>query len=544
MLRVVKTENGWVRGIPAADPRITAFKGIPFAKPPLGELRWRAPQPAEDWEGIRDCYTFGNIAMQEVPSTSIVDRFYTKEWHVDPDVPMGEDCLNLNIWTPAMTGDEKFPVMVLFYGGALNVGYPSEMEFDGERIARRGVILVSVNYRVNVFGFMCHPEITAESPDFPANFGHLDQRAGIRWVKRNIAAFGGDPENITVFGQSAGAGSTMVQMCSPLNKGLFHKAIPMSGGGFLPPSNMGMTLPEAEKLGEALFEALGVSSLEEARKVDAKTLWEVAMGDKLQTFGFRWGTVVDYRFLPDYPVRMLMRGEYNRMPVMLGNTGGEFPVTVNSPTKEDFEEYVRDFYGRFADDILRITEKDTDDIAQIRANAKHNGFQIGNYLWIDSNTENGYIPMYYYRFDPEIPGDNAGSFHSSELWFVFETLAKCWRPFKGKHYDLARMMCNYWTNFARTGDPNGKDADGTDMPEWRPVSADYKEAMFFGDNTVGMTEGLRTELEEALAAYYRDQLENGELPSVFKTAIRAAMGNRKLGGDGVPPVINDDIWPS
>ena len=544
MLRVVKTENGWVRGIPAADPRITTFKGIPFAKPPVGDLRWRAPQPAEDWKGIRDCYTFGNIAMQEVPSTSIVDRFYTKEWHVDPDLPMGEDCLNLNIWTPAMTGDEKFPVMVLYYGGALNVGYPSEMELDGERIARRGVILVSVNYRVNVFGFMCHPEITAESPDAPANFGHLDQRFGVEWVKRNIAAFGGDPENITVFGQSAGAGSTVVQMCSPMNKGLFQKAIPMSGGGFLPPSNMGMTLPEAEKLGKALFEALGVSSLEEARKVDAKTLWEVAMGDKLKTFGFRWGTVVDYKFLPDYPVRLLMRGEYNHMPIMMGNTRGEFPVTVNAQTKEDFEEYVRDFYGKFADDILRITEKDTDDIEQIRANARHNGFRVGNYLWLDSNVENGYSPMYYYEFDPEIPGDNAGSFHSSELWFVFETLAKCWRPFKGKHYDLARMMCNYWTNFAKTGDPNGKDADGTDMPEWKPVSADYREAMFFGDETIGMTEDMRTELEEVLIKYYMDQLENGELPSVFKTAIRAAIGNRKLSGDGVPPVINSDVWPS
>ena len=539
MLRVVKTENGWVRGIPAADPRITAFKGIPFAKPPVGELRWRAPQPAEDWEGIRDCYTFGNIAMQEVPSTSIADSFYTKEWHVDPDVPMSEDCLNLNIWTAAKTGDEKFPVMVLFYGGALNVGYPSEMEFDGERIARRGVILVSVNYRVNVFGFMCHPEITAESPETPANFGHLDQRAGVQWVKRNIAAFGGDPENITIFGQSAGAGSTMVQMCSPMNKGLFQKAIPQSGGGFLPPSNMGLTLPQAEKLGEDLFEVLGVKSLEEARKVDAKTLWEAAMGDKLKTVGFRWGTVVDYKFLPDYPVRMLMRGEFNKVPVMLGNTGGEFPIVVNFPSVEAYENYVRLCYGDCADEILKITEEGTSDVKTMCDRIRYNGFQIGNYMWIDSNTENDYVPMYYYRFDPEIPGDNAGSFHSSELWFVFETLAKCWRPFKGKHYDLARIMCNYWTNFAKTGNPNGLDSDGTPMPEWRPVSPDYKEAMFFGDGVIGMTEGLRTDLEETLTKYYREELNRGELPTVFKAIAMAGMGGFKLADEGgVPPVVN------
>jgi len=147
--------------------------------------------------------------------------------------------------------------------------------------------------------------------------------------------------------------------------------------------------------------------------------------------------------------------------------------------------------------------------------------------------------MYYYRFDPEIPGDNAGSFHSSELWFVFETLAKCWRPFKGKHYDLARIMCNYWTNFAKTGDPNGSDSDGTPMPEWKPVSLDYKEAMFFGDGTIGMTEGLRTDLEEVLTKYYSGELERGELPTVFKAIAMAGMGDFKLADEGgVPPVVN------
>ena len=514
MLRVVKTENGWVRGIPAADPRITAFKGIPFAKAPVGDLRWKAPQPAENWEGIRDCYTFGNIAMQEIPGGDPND-LYSKEWHVDSEVPMGEDCLNLNIWTPAKTGDEKFPVMVWIYGGGLTVGYPSEMEFDGERIARRGVVLVSVNYRVNVFGFLCHPEITRENPDKPANFGHLDQQAGILWVKRNIAAFGGDPDNITVFGQSAGGGSTMVQICAPSNKGVFHKAIVQSGGGLIPPSNESLMLSDAEKLGKKFFEALGVKTLEEARKVDAKKVWEVAMNGDLNTGRFTWGTIIGDDFLPDYPTNILMKGEHNKMPVMMGNTGKEFPVKLPGNTIEEFEEYAKSRYGKFADEYINVAKKNASTLEEVKKAADYNIFKIGNYMWIDSNTENNYMPMYFYHFDADMPGDNAGSFHSSELWFTFESLAKCWRPFKGRHYDLARIMCNYWTNFAKNGDPNGKDADGSDMPQWKPVSKDYKEAMLLTDTKIGMTENVRTETDEVILAYRKSLIENGKLTSMF-----------------------------
>ena len=215
MLRITKTENGMVRGLPAADPRITVFKGIPFAAPPTGELRWRAPQPAADWKGVRACLEFMPIAMQRIPGED-PQAFYAKEWHVEPEVAMDEDCLYLNIWTNAKTGNEKMPVMVWIYGGGLMEGYPYEMEFDGERIARRGVILVSVNYRLNVFGFLTHPEIIKKSPDgFVANWGYLDQKAGIDWVRRNIANFGGDPNNITIFGQSAGGGSVLAHINSP-----------------------------------------------------------------------------------------------------------------------------------------------------------------------------------------------------------------------------------------------------------------------------------------------------------------------------------------
>ena len=476
MLRKVLTESGWVRGIPAADPRVTAFKGIPFAAPPVGENRWRAPQPPIPWEGVRDCFEFGPIAMQEIPGHDPND-IYTREWHVDSNVPMSEDCLQLNIWTNAKSADDKLPVMVWIYGGGLMVGYPSEMEFDGERIARRGVVLVSINYRVNVFGFLAHPELTAEAPEAPTNFGHLDQQAGIRWVKRNIAAFGGDPDNITIFGQSAGGGSCMVQLTSPKNRGLFQRTIIHSGGGFLPPSSLSLNLKEAEADGVKLFEKLGVKTLAEARKLDAQTIWDVAVGH-----GDRYGTVIGDPFMPDTPVNILLRGEENEADILMGNTADEFCFAPGVPTAEALEDYAKRHFPNAWEEYMAFARKDAKSLEDMKANVTYNSFEMGNVLWLDHNVRQPKHKIYFYRFDPEIPGwDDPGAFHSSDLWFAFESLAKCWRPFTGKHYDLSRQMCNYWTNFARSGDPNGLDADGTPMENWTPYAEGSKNVMFFGD---------------------------------------------------------------
>ena len=347
MLRKVLTESGWVRGIPAADPRVTAFKGIPFAAPAVGPNRWRAPQPPEPWEGVRDCLEFGPIAMQEIPGGN-PDDIYTREWHVDGSVPMSEDCLQLNVWTNAQSPEDRLPVMVWIYGGGLMVGYPSEMEMDGERIARRGVVLVSINYRVNVFGFLAHPELTAESPEKPTNFGHLDQQAGIAWVKRNIAAFGGDPENITIFGQSAGGGSCMVQLVSPQNRGLFQRTILHSGGGLLPPSSLSLRLEEAEAQGVKLFEKLGVKTLAEARALDARTVWDAAVGQG----GFSWGSVIGDAFLPDTPANIILRGEENEADIIIGNTGDEFIVRPEGDSFEALEAFVRRKYPGIAEEFM------------------------------------------------------------------------------------------------------------------------------------------------------------------------------------------------
>lgn len=279
MIRKVHVENGWVRGLPAADPRITSYKGIPFAAPPVGENRWRAPQPCPDWEGELFAADFGPISMQANCAGDPAKDIYSREWAVDRELPMSEDCLYLNVWAPA-DGRENMPVFVWYFGGGLQVGNTTEMEFDGERIARRGIVVVTVGYRLNAFGFLCHPEITAEAPEAPANFGFLDQQYATRWVKRNIKAFGGDPENITIGGQSAGGMSVCAQMCCKENEGLFQRAI-VESGSFAPPYpfNFGLcrTMKDAEAMGQRFFEYLGVKTLAEARAIDARTLEDKAL---------------------------------------------------------------------------------------------------------------------------------------------------------------------------------------------------------------------------------------------------------------------------
>lgn len=441
MLRETITENGKVRGIPGADPRVTIYRGIPFAAPPVGDLRWRAPQPASDWEGTRDCYTFAPISVQDQPGIGKWEEdIYMREFHVDKDIPISEDCLYLNVWTPANATDEKLPVLVWFFGGAFQWGYTAEMEFDGERLARRGVIVVSVNYRLGVFGFMSHPEITAESPDAPANFGLLDQQAGLRWVSRNISAFGGDPERITIAGQSAGGASVLAQMTNEANYDLIKGAVIFSGLIKTPARSddifQPLDLKAAERRGEEFLTWMGVGSLSEARELDAFDIR--AKYAEYAANHPRFYPIADGIFMKDYTYDLFKTGRCADIPVMSGCTENEFIYdginVVDSSVKEAFD-------------------------ARLKAGKSKS--------------------MYYYRFEPDIPGwDNPGCFHSCDLWFFFESIGKCWRPYKGYHYDLARQMCNYFANFIKTGDPNGQDADGTDMPKWQPYNEEHRGIAF------------------------------------------------------------------
>ena len=439
MFRTVKVENGRIAGLPGADPRITVFKGIPFAAPPVGSNRWKAPQPAGSWEGVREAYIFAPIPMQDTPGLG--DDIYCREWHVDPDIPMSEDCLYLNVWTNALDPGDSLPVLLWFYGGGYQWGYTAEMEFDGERLARRGIVVVTAAYRLGAFGFLAHPEITRENPDAPSNFGLLDQQAALRWVYRNIAAFGGDPDRITIAGQSAGGGSILHQLACRENWPYIRGAAIFSGI-FLPPekdANVFRPVPLeiAQKQGESFFAHLGVESLEEARKIDAAVLRDSYSA--YASYRSRMFPCQDGQFCRNDPLTCFMRGESAPVPVMAGNTGDEF------------------LEGR--DSLVERSVKEAFLAAQ------------------NAGTGQKY---YYYRFDPDIPGwDHPGTFHSCDLWFFFETLAKCSRPYTGRHYDLARQMCDYFAAFVKHQEPGASDEPGNARPEWKPYTAGDPAQMEF-----------------------------------------------------------------
>ena len=369
-------------------------------------------------------------------------------------------------------------MLVWFFGGGLQYGYPAEMEFDGERLARRGIVVVSVNYRIGVLGYMAHPQLTREQPEAPANFGSLDQQAGLRWVKRNIAGFGGDPDNVTIAGQSAGGGSVLSQISCKQNTGLFHRAVVMSAMIRDPYGVREVGRPEplaeAEQNGVAFLRFIGAGSLEEARAMDA-----VFIRDRYAEYMRQCRpmfTVLDGRFCTGDPLAQYLSGDCVNVPMLAGNTADEFPNGLPAGDEASLADAAGACFGADAGRYLGFEE------SHVRGEA---GFGTVNGIGL---TIRGVFERkarqggknYYYCFDADIPGwDHPGTFHSVDLWFFFETLAKCWRPFVGRHYDLSRQMCNYWANFIRCGDPNGADADGTPMPEWGPYTSESPCVMTF-----------------------------------------------------------------
>lgn len=493
----VEVESGKLRGLPAYDPEVVSFLGIPFAAPPVGELRWRAPQPVKDWNGVLDAYRFGPIAMQSRPDGNM-KNLYSREWNMRPETPMSEDCLYLNVWTPAQSQSEKLPVFVWFFGGGLQVGSPVEKEFDGERIAKRGVVVVTVNYRLNAFGFLSHPELTAEVPEAPTNFGHLDQLFGLKWVRRNIAAFGGDPGNITIGGQSAGGMSVCALLASPQTEGLFQKAI-MESGIFKSPygrTAMQYPLTEAEETGRKFFKLLGAKSLAEARKLSADFVLQKALES-----GVFWGTVDDGKFQTGkYEDELLKKRQ--PVPLLFGRTADEFNFGAGVESVDDFKKVVA-CYGNEVPKILKLCHAD-EGIEAVKKYSSVSETDVAIRSLCAAEDRAGLnIPKYYYLFGPTIPGwDHSGAFHSSDLWFFFETLAKCWRPFRGEHYDLARVMCNYWANFIKSGDPNGNDADGTPMPEWPSCTEKEPYVMHFSEDKTKL--GAKKEKPDELTKIFVD----------------------------------------
>lgn len=442
-----QTNYGWVKGCPSDYQASTIFKGIPYAKPPVGDLRWKAPEKPESWEGEYEAYTYGPIPVQARPTE---DSFYRKEFYLI-EWPNSEDCLYLNVITPAESPDEKLPVALWIYGGGFAQGYSQKLETDGEAFAQRGVVYVSFNYRVGVFGYASCPALDAETKEgLSGNYGLLDQIAAVNWVYENIAAFGGDPNRITIFGQSAGAMSVYDLLCCPMVKGKIAGAIMESGGGPLP-AEIADTETVRQR-SEAFFEYLNCSTAEEARSIPSEIVqekWQNYLAEN-PVAGLALCPVYGTTSLPDSIETTFRKGNYLNIPCMIGTVATEDTGTGIAPVPEGITE-MRD---RFMSGALAFCEK---------------------------QAEEGRIPAYQYHITNIPPGPNYGAFHSSEHMYIFQTFLRSWRPYTGKDFELSRIMCDMWTNFIKTGNPNGEG-----LPEWTVFTKDSEQVMRFDREGCGM----------------------------------------------------------
>jgi len=462
----VKVEGGLLQG--TVEYGLGVYRGIPYAAPPVGDLRWRPPQPAPKWEGVRAADQFGracvqtNAAIANLPAPS-------------------EDCLYLNVWTPPKSAGDKLPVLVWIHGGGFVAGAPAEQLYHGEWLAKKGVVVVSVAYRLGVFGFLAHPELSAESPQHVSgNYGILDMIAALQWVQKNIAAFGGDPKKVTIQGESAGSAAVSILCASPLTKGLFRGAIAESGAAFGPvraDASFGESEPLAstEKRTMEWLSSAGIPNIAELRKIPA---------DKLQTMvprGFGWTRPnMDGWVIAGDQYKLYEAGQYNDVPVLTGYNSDEGATFGSPKSQEAYVQSVRERYGQFADKILAAYPGGETLAGRWTARnlMRDSSFGWNAWTWARLQTETGKSKVFLYYFDEqaEIPaGAEPGAYgarHASELPYVFHQLGEHDRPAPTpKDEALSEMLLTYWTNFAKTGDPNG-----AGLPKW-PAYSDAKPQM-------------------------------------------------------------------
>lgn len=478
-LMQAKTENGIVEGLPAGNQSITVFKGIPFAKPPVGDLRWKAPQPVENWDGVYQAYRFSDICPQprfasEGGNTLAANEFYVVEY------PLNEDCLYLNVWTPAKSAEEKLPVAVYIHGGGFETGYGYLNAYDGEGFAKRGIVMVTVNYRLNAFGFLAHPDLAAEDPHgSTGNYGTLDQVAGLKWVKKNIAAFGGDPDNMTVFGQSAGGFSVQNMCACPLVAGDFKRAIMQSGGGL---ERGGLLehrpLPEAEEIGKSFFEFLGVSTVEEARKVDAQTIVDKYQEFKTGVFHMPFSPCIDGYALTEPLAQYFLSGKHPELDTMVGCTADEMRQKGAAAPAEEVVRELAKTYQEDQEEYLKVVRpEDPDYCAQFFENRMGDDMLAGDIAWCENQARLGRKPAYGYYFTYVPPGAEAtGAHHSVEHHFVFQTLLRSKRPYTGFDFNLSNELADYWANFIKTGNPNPEGAEA-----WKAYTLGAPEFLEIGE---------------------------------------------------------------
>jgi para-nitrobenzyl esterase len=501
----VRTEAGVVEGVPGTVPHVQVYKGIPYAAPPVGDLRWSAPQAVAAWEGARKATAFGPRCTQ---GRIFGDMVFRDE--------MGEDCLYLNVWTPAESPSAKLPVMVWIHGGGFAAGSASEPRQDGERMAGKGVVVVGINYRLGVFGFLAHPELTKESPRRASgNYGLLDQVAALQWVKKNIAAFGGDPGNVTIFGESAGSFAVSALMASPLAQGLFHRAIGESGAFFtvadetLAPNS----LEASERQGLDFAKAMGAESLAALRAMSAD---EILKGSLASRGAMRFSPNLDGYMLPEDAYTVFAAGKQSHVPLLAGWNADEIRGAVTlapvKPTAKTFAEQVRTRFGESAEAVLKAYPASSDAEALESAASLASDMFIGyaTWKWVEMQSETGHAPVFRYSFDRRVPvpkdnkvngvpatSEDIGARHAGEIEYVFGTQDSLpdvpWQPLDKA---ISEQMMSCWTNFARSGDPNGPG-----LPKWPAYGkAGGYQVMHFDDPTHAAAAARRPRYE-ALDAY-------------------------------------------
>jgi len=471
---IVKVDGGIVSGTVNQSGDIHIFKGIPFAAPPVGNLRWKEPQPVVPWTGIKKCDAFSASPMQGDP---VPFGPWSAEYLI-PKSPISEDCLYLNVWTGAKKANEKRPVIVWIYGGGFVSGGSAVPVYDGEALAKKGIVLVSINYRVGIFGFFSHPELTKESTNHTSgNYGLMDQIAGLNWVQKNIAAFGGDPKNVTIAGQSAGSMSVNFLVVSPLCKGLFQRAIAESGAGFVTSSFGSANLQNAEEAGTKISESLNASSLKDLRNIPASELFQKAKGF------FR--PITDGYVLPQSIAETFAMGKQNDVPVITGWNEDDAVIFGKPATATELKEQVEKKYGGDAAKILQYYPCATDEeAASSQAKLSRDEiFGVQNYSWGNVQNEKGKSKIFLYRFGRKLPATGEyvkfGAFHTGEVAYVFDNLNFVHRcPWEPVDRQLATIMSDYWVNFASTGNPNGKG-----LPEWPAYTFKDKMIIILGEKT-------------------------------------------------------------
>ncbi len=500
----VHIETGIVRGVPRDEHGVLAFKGIPYAAPPVDDLRWRAPQPPRTWTGVRDATQFGPRCWSA--------------WGDDPTPwpAQSEDCLSLNIWTAAHRAEEKRPVMVWIHGGGFQFGASADPSTDGSRLAEKGVVVVSFNYRVGVFGFMAHPELDQEGPS--GNYGLQDQLAALRWVQSNIARFGGDPDNVTVFGESAGAHAVGILLASPLAKGLIHKAIGESGAFWDSDHGSLSTFDEAHARGEAFVKRMGASSIEALRtmpaeQVNAAALWNFTEDPVLAAFSPN----IDRYVVPEVPATRYLHAEQLAIPLLAGwNDVEHWPFRARAlphQTVQDFRQAAEHMFGKHRlAEFLSLYPAESDAQAAESAEALTGDLIISEqtWLWLELQRRTGRAPVYGYTFTYTSPYVPIAS-HLVEVSFVFGTLTPQFlvggvAPPADADRALSDTIMSYWVNFATRGNPNGPG-----LPHW--PAYDEKGTIQNLDQTVGPQSNVREARFRFLASYRTE----GVLPADWRS---------------------------